>query len=376
MGNDLALAVLSDQRPLLYSYFKQLFAQVTNPPIDSTREAVVMSVATSVGSERNLLGESPEHALQLVIDQPILRNKELESLRQIDSERFKAHTIDITWPVAEGTAGLDAALAADLARGRRGARRGRQHHHPLRPDGRARPGRDPGAPRRLLGAPPPRARGDAAAGRARDRVGRAARRAPVRDADRLRRRRDQPVRDARDALGARGGGLAARGNDRRRGAEAGDQGDLEGPPEDDLEDGHLDDPVLLRRADLRGGRARHRASSSATSPARRRGSAGSAPRCSRARRSTGTRAPTRRTATCSRSAASMPGATRASSTSGTRRRSRCSSTRCATAATPPTSSSRARSTRMRCGARPCAGCCGSSPARRSRSTRSSRPRRS
>ena len=66
MGNDLALAVLSDQRPLLYCYFKQLFAQVTNPPIDSTREAVVMSVATSVGSERNLLGESPEHARQLV----------------------------------------------------------------------------------------------------------------------------------------------------------------------------------------------------------------------------------------------------------------------------------------------------------------------
>ncbi len=111
MGNDLALAVLSDQRPLLYSYFKQLFAQVTNPPIDSTREAVVMSVATSVGSERNLLGESPEHAFQLVIDRPILRNKELESLRQIESDRFKAHTIDITWAVAEGTAGLDSALA-------------------------------------------------------------------------------------------------------------------------------------------------------------------------------------------------------------------------------------------------------------------------
>ncbi len=110
MGNDLALAVLSDQRPLLYSYFKQLFAQVTNPPIDSTREAVVMSVATSVGSERNLLGESPEHAFQLVIDRPILQDKELESLRQIDSDRFKARTIDITWPVAEGTAGLDRAL--------------------------------------------------------------------------------------------------------------------------------------------------------------------------------------------------------------------------------------------------------------------------
>jgi glutamate synthase domain-containing protein 2/glutamate synthase domain-containing protein 1/glutamate synthase domain-containing protein 3 len=110
MGNDLALAVLSDQRPLLYSYFKQLFAQVTNPPIDSTREAVVMSVATSVGSEGNLLGESPKHAHQLVIEQPILRNAELESLRQVDSDVFKAHTIDITWPVTEGEAGMEAAL--------------------------------------------------------------------------------------------------------------------------------------------------------------------------------------------------------------------------------------------------------------------------
>ncbi len=110
MGNDLALAVLSEQRPLLYSYFKQLFAQVTNPPIDSTREAVVMSVSTSVGSERNLLGESPEHAHQLVMPQPILRDAELEALRQVDSEIFKAHTIDITWPIAEGTDGLEAAL--------------------------------------------------------------------------------------------------------------------------------------------------------------------------------------------------------------------------------------------------------------------------
>jgi glutamate synthase (NADPH/NADH) large chain/glutamate synthase (ferredoxin) len=110
MGNDLALAVLSDQKPLLYSYFKQLFAQVTNPPIDSTRESIVMSVATSVGSEHNLLDETPEHAHQLVIGQPILRSAELESLRQVDSSIFKAHTIDITWPVGEGPAGLERAL--------------------------------------------------------------------------------------------------------------------------------------------------------------------------------------------------------------------------------------------------------------------------
>src|SRR6478672_3142672 len=72
MGNDTPLAALSDRRPLLYSYFKQLFAQVTNPPIDSTREAIVMSVQSLVGSERNLLDETPAHARQLVIENPIL----------------------------------------------------------------------------------------------------------------------------------------------------------------------------------------------------------------------------------------------------------------------------------------------------------------
>jgi glutamate synthase domain-containing protein 2/glutamate synthase domain-containing protein 1/glutamate synthase domain-containing protein 3 len=110
MGNDSSLAVLSDRNPLLYSYFKQLFAQVTNPPIDSIREAVVMSVQASVGSERNLLDETREHARQLVIDNPILLDSELEQLRQVRSTIFKSHTLDITWPVAEGPAGMERAL--------------------------------------------------------------------------------------------------------------------------------------------------------------------------------------------------------------------------------------------------------------------------
>ncbi|WP_205697445.1 glutamate synthase large subunit [Conexibacter sp. SYSU D00693] len=111
MGNDNALAVLSDQRPPLFSYFKQLFAQVTNPPIDPIREAVVMSLGTGVGAEHNLLAETPEHARQLVMDQPILRNAELETLRQVDHPYFRTHTIDITWPVSEGPQGMLARLA-------------------------------------------------------------------------------------------------------------------------------------------------------------------------------------------------------------------------------------------------------------------------
>jgi glutamate synthase (NADPH/NADH) large chain/glutamate synthase (ferredoxin) len=110
MGNDLSLAVLSDQAPPLFSYFKQLFAQVTNPPIDPIREEIVMSLATSLGTERSLFGESPEHAHKLLLDQPILLNRELETLRHIDHDVFSSDTIDITWPVAEGAEGMEAAL--------------------------------------------------------------------------------------------------------------------------------------------------------------------------------------------------------------------------------------------------------------------------
>ena len=111
MGNDAALAVMSDCAPPLFSYFKQLFAQVTNPPIDPIRESIVMSLATSVGAEANLLGESPEAAHQLVMNQPILRNQELETLRNVERDIFRAHTLDTTWPVSEGPDGLSTRLA-------------------------------------------------------------------------------------------------------------------------------------------------------------------------------------------------------------------------------------------------------------------------
>ncbi|MBA3748129.1 MAG: glutamate synthase subunit alpha, partial [Solirubrobacterales bacterium] len=111
MGNDNSLAVLSDRRPPLFSYFKQLFAQVTNPPIDSIRESIVMSLAVGIGGERNLLAETPEHAHKLILDQPILRNHELETLRIVHDEIFRAHTLDITWPIADGPEGMRAALA-------------------------------------------------------------------------------------------------------------------------------------------------------------------------------------------------------------------------------------------------------------------------
>jgi glutamate synthase domain-containing protein 2/glutamate synthase domain-containing protein 1/glutamate synthase domain-containing protein 3 len=111
MGNDAALAVLSDRQPPLFAYFKQLFAQVTNPPIDPIREKVVMSLLTSVGGEVNLLDESPQHAHQLLMQQPILRNHELEKLRQVSHDIFHAATIDLTWPVEQGPDGMELRLA-------------------------------------------------------------------------------------------------------------------------------------------------------------------------------------------------------------------------------------------------------------------------
>ncbi len=115
MGNDAALAVLSDRQPPLFAYFKQLFAQVTNPPVDPIRENVVMSLQTGVGAEVNLLAEVPEQGHQLVIAQPILRNPQLEKLRQVSHEIFDAATLDITWPIEAGPEGMESRLQAVCA---------------------------------------------------------------------------------------------------------------------------------------------------------------------------------------------------------------------------------------------------------------------
>src|SRR5262249_47082666 len=96
--------------PPLYSYFKQLFAQVTNPPIDPIREKVVMSLSAGVGAERNLLDETPEHAHQLEISEPVLTNMDLEKIRQVDHDVFCSRTLDATWRVSEGPDGLQGAM--------------------------------------------------------------------------------------------------------------------------------------------------------------------------------------------------------------------------------------------------------------------------
>jgi len=110
MGDDTPLAVLSLQPRLLYGYFKQLFAQVTNPPIDPIREKLVMSLFTSLGWRRNLLAETAEHARLVRIDSPVLFENELEALQSLASQGYPSATLSTTWPAAEGEDGLEKAV--------------------------------------------------------------------------------------------------------------------------------------------------------------------------------------------------------------------------------------------------------------------------
>ena len=111
MGNDAALAVLSDKPRMLYDYFKQRFAQVTNPAIDSIREEVIMSLECYIGPEANLLEATEQHAHRLRVPHPILSNEELAALARIDTRGWRARTLDITFPRGSGEAGLREALA-------------------------------------------------------------------------------------------------------------------------------------------------------------------------------------------------------------------------------------------------------------------------
>ena len=103
MGNDTPLAVLSDRPQLLYNYFKQLFAQVTNPPLDAIREEIITSMITTIGSEGNLLDETPEQCRLLRLDQPVLTNTDLARIKQLDiSPGCASRTLSMLFPAHEG----------------------------------------------------------------------------------------------------------------------------------------------------------------------------------------------------------------------------------------------------------------------------------
>ncbi len=110
MGTDTPLAVFSDRPQLLFGYFKQLFAQVTNPPIDPVREELVMSLNMSLGSEGNFFDETPEHCQRVKLEHPILMGENIEKLRRMDRPPFKATTLSTLFPVEEGEGGMERAL--------------------------------------------------------------------------------------------------------------------------------------------------------------------------------------------------------------------------------------------------------------------------
>ncbi|HWY29220.1 MAG TPA: glutamate synthase large subunit, partial [Candidatus Acidoferrum sp.] len=120
MGTDTPLAVLSEKPQLLYNYFKQLFAQVTNPPIDPIREEIITSTGIMVGGEGNLLEPLPESARLIKMPYPVLTDEELEKLRHINRPGFQSVTLPILYKVGDGVHGLEAGLekvfkAADKA---------------------------------------------------------------------------------------------------------------------------------------------------------------------------------------------------------------------------------------------------------------------
>jgi glutamate synthase (NADPH/NADH) large chain len=113
MGSDTPIAVLSTRPKLLYEYFKQNFAQVTNPPIDPIREELVMSLVSMIGPRPNLLGHQAGAHKRLEVAQPILTNADLEKIRSIAEladGAFRTATLDTTWPAAEGAGGMERAL--------------------------------------------------------------------------------------------------------------------------------------------------------------------------------------------------------------------------------------------------------------------------
>ena len=110
MGNDAPLAVLSDQDPMLFWYFKQIFAQVSNPPLDAIREELVTSVESFIGSEGNLFEETPEQCHQLKLHRPILTNTEIEKIRAIENGQIRSTTLSFLFKPSDGEGALKCAM--------------------------------------------------------------------------------------------------------------------------------------------------------------------------------------------------------------------------------------------------------------------------
>ena len=193
MGTDSPIAALSARPRLLFDYFSQLFAQVTNPPLDAIREELVTSLAGTIGPEANLLDPGPASCRQLVVPFPVLDNDELAKIVHInrdgDLPGYSTHVVRGLYDVAGGGEALAAKIDEICAEVSQAIAGGRPDHRAVRPACDGRRGTDPVAAAHRRRPPPPGAREDAHPGRARRRGRRRPRGAPRRAADRLRRGR-------------------------------------------------------------------------------------------------------------------------------------------------------------------------------------------
>ena len=254
MGTDTPLAVLSNKPQLLYNYFKQLFAQVTNPPIDPIREEIITSTETMVGSEGNLLKPTPESCRMIKLEHPILANEELEKLRHVNRPGFKAVTLPILFPAAEGGKGLEGALEELFAAADHAIAEGVNIMILSDRGMNAESAPIPALLARRRPASSPDPAGHAHARRAGARIGRTARGASFCAAHRLRLQRHQPLPRLRVARRHDPRGAAARAWTTRTAVKKYIKAAVKGVVKDDGQDGHLDHPKLSRRADFRGHR--------------------------------------------------------------------------------------------------------------------------
>ncbi len=263
MGTDTPLAVLSERPRLLFDYFKQLFAQVTNPPLDAIREEVVTAVGSTVGPEANLLEPGPASCRQLILPFPIIDNDELAKIIHIDDDGDRpglAGGRDLRPVPGRRRRGRAAGgPRRRLREGVRGDRAGRPDHRAVRPQRRHGRGPDPVAAAHGGRPPSPGAHEAAHDGRADHRDRRRPRSAPHGPADRVRRRCDQPVPRLRIGRGPDHRGHA---RPRQHGPDQGGpqlhQGLWQGRAQGDVEDGGVDGGVVHRSPDLRGDRPRRR----------------------------------------------------------------------------------------------------------------------
>ncbi len=254
MGNDAALAVLSERPQLLYNYFKQLFAQVTNPPIDPYRENLVMSLMSFVGRERNLLDETPEHCAQLKLPHPVLLNEDIDKLRAIDHNGYRCAVLPITFFASIGENELEASLKELCLAAERKIDQG--YSLIILSDREVSESKAPipsllavAAVHRHLVKVQKRA-----SDRTHHRNRRGARRHALRHAHRLRRERGKSLPRLRAHCRHEGTRQAAGEFTARKRHRELCHGRQKGAAQDHVENGRLHDPLLPRRPDLRGGR--------------------------------------------------------------------------------------------------------------------------